>query len=77
MTKWEYLRIEAQFQPAAGPPDIFQVTAVNGKVATQYKGKNLDDVIATLGDKGWELVVAPFGATAKAYFIFKREKSGS
>lgn len=75
MTKWEYLRIEAQFQPA-GPPDTFQVTAANGKVTTPYKGKNLDDVIESLGDKGWELIIAPFGATAKAYFIFKREKPG-
>ena len=75
MTKWDYLRIEAQYQPAAGAPDNFLVTAANGKVTTPYKGKNIDDVIASLGDKGWELIVAPFGATGKGYFYFKREKA--
>ena len=78
MTKWEYLRIEAQYQAgASGTPDNFQVTAANGKVTTPYKGKNIDDVIASLGDKGWELIVAPFGATGKGYFYLKREKAGS
>lgn len=75
MARWEYLRIEAHYQTAANTPDTFQVVAANGKIATPYRGKNIDDIIASLGDRGWELIVAPFGPTQKAYFVFKREKA--
>ena len=74
MQKWEYLFVSAE------QSDEYRVRYINGKEVPDWKvGDNIYDFANKLGEEGWELVSAPYTASAPNWatgrLIFKRPKT--